>query len=1203
MSVIAAAAQIEDINKFSFLKKQTTQYSARGKNNSQHEGAQQGNAPQQSLHKNESVKLPQIKNQNQTYSNNSNQYNSSQNQSINTIDCKIAFKDLMSQYHKDNSRCFDCGGNHPSWVSVNLGIFLCLNCAGQHRGYGVQISFMRSVLMDKLTKKQLKLLNLAGNQRLHEFFEQYDLNKETPNLKYKSKAAQYYRELLQCECAERQLELVQPEYNDGRQIMDSFMSKDNKTVLKPQLLIQRKRSFDSSMNSSKSIPSNMLVLDQDCDPIFNDDSLMRIQMQLSNTNSRSGQNSLKQANSQDKIKSNLGGSKDSQNEQFLLIQNTKLGSVGASTIPKDSKKQQIDLIQFTKKLNEELAMRSKKLAEKLEEQKISERASELAQKSYELSKEIYRKASDSIHSLNDSEKIRMLRKRTNNGLDSFGDKLDQLKNSIWSFMTEACSGRACPHGERPSTMLKMYLSKKLHQMKSIYELDCQGNKLICLDIVSMGAQLGNDYVEPSRKNTNAINLNNALDYYGSVESRYDFQNKLSDEKMPPRTRVQSEFNVLDYFQEKSFQLNSLRRPTMHKFGRQNKQVKEIEPIQKQATLINQNQQPHETPKVITEEGSSPKAARQQKLFSIKGKDHEGVIKDVEVVQDHFDREFQIPDDIELDDYTRKMTYDNLADCQFYKREDLVSIESNLRFLRNAQLENGISNRTSCDLLTRSKPKAKRHRVSSQQNLDNIEEEQLLQEFENPLQQPDINDCLSYTKSADDQIQENLEGGCDVKDIQDEFVLQYTNHYEQMSTVGGLTESPSKNGQSSNHGDLFSEFQINASNRNRSFSQETELITVTGHEQFQRKNSLMFIECEQVNEQIDRMERNSVGNRSLQPEILDDHNQIQLPDDLADINFLDRVDKQTEVAIEDLRDQEDAIPVPNDEIEPPPSARKVEVFDDHILHPLSTEDNYSQYFYDDQDTLAHDIQVKDSFQNSKILRLKYLSKLAKEQVWLPPMKQPKQNQNLVILDWDDTIFPTSHLNPVDESQYDFLLEKYQKYLTEIEEQAIKLFQSCTKQCKVVIITNAKKGWVEFSSRKFMPNLHNFLMKYVKIVSARVDYEEQYPMDTYKWKQLAFQKLWECKDLQLDKAAITNLITFGDSEYEMEAARKFGARSEKCFVKLIKLRECPSFDELHKELLVINERFNYIFSSYKNLTIRLEKQFNSFTLIYLFRVKEK
>lgn len=168
-----------------------------------------------------------------------------------------------------------------------------------------------------------------------------------------------------------------------------------------------------------------------------------------------------------------------------------------------------------------------------------------------------------------------------------------------------------------------------------------------------------------------------------------------------------------------------------------------------------------------------------------------------------------------------------------------------------------------------------------------------------------------------------------------------------------------------------------------------------------------------------------------------------------------------------------------------------------------------------------------------------------------------------------------------------MEKYQKYLTDIEESAIELLHNCLKTSKVVIITNAKKGWVEFSSNKFMPALHKLLMNSVKIISARVDYEEHHPMETAKWKQLAFQKLWECKELNLDKAAITNLIAFGDSEYEMEAARRFGAKSEKCFVKLIKLRECPSFDELHKELQVINERFNYIFSSYKNLTIRLEK----------------
>ena len=38
----------------------------------------------------------------------------------------------------------------------------------------------------------------------------------------------------------------------------------------------------------------------------------------------------------------------------------------------------------------------------------------------------------------------------------------------------------------------------------------------------------------------------------------------------------------------------------------------------------------------------------------------------------------------------------------------------------------------------------------------------------------------------------------------------------------------------------------------------------------------------------------------------------------------------------------------------------------------------------------------------------------------------------------------------------------------------------------------------------------------------------------------------------------------------------------------MRESPTFDELKKELMVINDRYEYIFSSFKNLTIKLERQ---------------
>jgi len=47
-----------------------------------------------------------------------------------------------------NRYCFDCGAKEPNWASINNAIFLCLSCAGIHRGYGVSISYIRSITMD-----------------------------------------------------------------------------------------------------------------------------------------------------------------------------------------------------------------------------------------------------------------------------------------------------------------------------------------------------------------------------------------------------------------------------------------------------------------------------------------------------------------------------------------------------------------------------------------------------------------------------------------------------------------------------------------------------------------------------------------------------------------------------------------------------------------------------------------------------------------------------------------------------------------------------------------------------------------------------------------------------------------------------------------------------------------------------------------------
>lgn len=47
-----------------------------------------------------------------------------------------------------NDVCADCGAGQPRWASINLGITLCIECAGIHRSLGVHESKVRSLTLD-----------------------------------------------------------------------------------------------------------------------------------------------------------------------------------------------------------------------------------------------------------------------------------------------------------------------------------------------------------------------------------------------------------------------------------------------------------------------------------------------------------------------------------------------------------------------------------------------------------------------------------------------------------------------------------------------------------------------------------------------------------------------------------------------------------------------------------------------------------------------------------------------------------------------------------------------------------------------------------------------------------------------------------------------------------------------------------------------
>lgn len=117
------------------------------------------------------------------------------------------------------------------------------------------------------------------------------------------------------------------------------------------------------------------------------------------------------------------------------------------------------------------------------------------------------------------------------------------------------------------------------------------------------------------------------------------------------------------------------------------------------------------------------------------------------------------------------------------------------------------------------------------------------------------------------------------------------------------------------------------------------------------------------------------------------------------------------------------------------------------------------------------------------------------------RRKQQNGKTVIVDYDDTILPSTFVDRWKIEKSTDLPQHFQNMLEELSKCTEKFLEEASKYGEVIIITNSDEGWVQFSAERYCPALLPVLSKY-PIVSARTRYEKFYPCQPLCWKAAAF-----------------------------------------------------------------------------------------------------
>jgi len=193
-------------------------------------------------------------------------------------------------------------------------------------------------------------------------------------------------------------------------------------------------------------------------------------------------------------------------------------------------------------------------------------------------------------------------------------------------------------------------------------------------------------------------------------------------------------------------------------------------------------------------------------------------------------------------------------------------------------------------------------------------------------------------------------------------------------------------------------------------------------------------------------------------------------------------------------------------------------------------------------------------------------------------------NIFIIDWDDTLFPTSWVNKnvisIDNIES---IKDYKLYFIELDKTISNFLENLNKYGQIYIVTNANINWIKTCLNILVTTRKIIMQNNIRIVSARDIYSQTYTSPT-EWKINSFRDILHNVIIKMPEKSMNNtflnIISIGDANYEyialinLDDYFKSHKKNINYLLKSIKFVEKPDFDIIIDQIQVVKKNTDYI-----------------------------